>query len=175
MRIGYRPMFIIPKMFRVFRIGSLLEGRVPLRGSFFQKALSKMDDFQRMSQEKIVRAHNKSNYELKVRVIMEFDSRFEAFWKEICKENNSVLVERDLAYLNWRYMKHPEKHYTTYVCEKNGEIVGYVVVNVEKNVSTERGSIDRLTVGNIIDLFTLPNMTDAAYSAYLCNLQSFRT
>ncbi len=109
------------------------------------------------------RSSIESNYGLKVRVITDFDSRFEVFWKEICKENNNVLVERDLAYLNWRYMKHPEKHYTTYVCEKNGEIVGYVVVNVEKNVSIERGGTDKLSVGNIIDLLTLPNMTNAAY------------
>jgi L-amino acid N-acyltransferase YncA len=159
-RIGYRPMFIIPKMFRVFRMGSLLEGRVSLSGSFLQKALGMMDAFQRINKEKI---SIESNYGLKVRVIRDFDSRFEAFWKEICKENNSVLVERDLAYLNWRYIKHPEKHYTTYVCEKNGEIVGYVVVNVEKNVSIERGGTNKLSVGNIIDLLTLPNMTNAAY------------
>jgi hypothetical protein len=162
-RIGYRRMFTIPKMLRIFRISSLLESRVRLSGSFVQKTLSIMDNFQRINKEKMAHACIKSNYELRVRVIREFDSRFEVFWKIICKENNSVLVERDLAYLNWRYMSHPEKHYTTYTCEKNGEIVGYVVVNVEKNVSTERGGTNRLSVGNIIDLFTLPNMTDAAY------------
>ena len=96
-------------------------------------------------------------------MINDFNSRFEDFWKKICKENNGVLVERDLAYLNWRYVKHPEKHYTSYVCEKNDEIVGYAVVNVEKNVSMERGCAGELSVGNIIDLLTLPSMTEAAY------------
>jgi predicted N-acetyltransferase YhbS len=160
-RIGYRPMFILPKMFSVFRIGSLLEERVRLSGSFLQKTLDMVDSFQRISKQKI---RFNSNYGLKVRVLGDFDSRFEAFWKEICRENNGVLVERNLDYLNWRYMKNPEKHYTTYVCEKNGEIVGYVVVNVEKTVSIEREGTDKLSVGNIVDLLTLPNMTTAAYS-----------
>jgi L-amino acid N-acyltransferase YncA len=159
-RIGYHPMFIIPKMFRVFRIGSLLERKIRLSGSFFQKALGTMDVFQRINKKKI---SIESNHEIKVRVIRDFDSRFEVFWKEICKENNSVLVERNLAYLNWRYIKHPEKSYTTYVCERNGEVVGYVVVNVEKNASIERDGINKLSLGNIIDLLTLSNMTSAAY------------
>jgi hypothetical protein len=154
-RIGFRPMFTLPKMFKVFRISSLLEGRVPFSGSFLQKALGKMDAFQRINKTEI---SVESNYALKVRATRDFDSKFEAFWKEICKENNSLLVERDLAYLNWRYMNHPEKYYTTYVCEKNGEIVGYIVVNVEKAHEPYK-----LLVGNIIDLVTLPNMTNAAY------------
>jgi predicted N-acetyltransferase YhbS len=158
-RIGYNPMFIIPKMFRVFRMGSLLEGKLHLSNSILPKTLDMVDAFQRINKEKISFG---SNYDLKVKVIRDFDSRFEAFWKETCRENNSVLVERDLAYLNWRYMKHPERYYTTYVCEKSGEIVGYAVVNVEKKVSIERKG-NKLSVGNIIDMLTLPNMIHAAY------------
>jgi N-acetylglutamate synthase-like GNAT family acetyltransferase len=160
-RIGYRPMFIIPKMLRVFRMGSLLEGRVWwLSGSFFNKTLGMIDSFQRISAKRV---SNELNYGFKVKVISEFDSRFESFWKEICSKNNDVLVERDLEYLNWRYMKHPEKHYTSYVCEKNGKIVGFVVVNVEKDIVFEKGGTNRLSRGNIIDLLTLPNMTNVAF------------
>jgi hypothetical protein len=103
-RIGYHPMFIIPKMFRVFRMGSLLEGSLRLRDPFLQKTVGKMDAFQRINKKKM---SVESNYGLNVRMITNFDSRFEVFWREICKENSSVLVDRDLAYLNWRYMKHP--------------------------------------------------------------------
>ncbi len=160
-RIGYIPMLIIPKTFNVFRVHSLLQERVNFSNSFLQKGLEIIDTFQRIRRQK---ARIRSNYELKVRVIKDFDSRFETFWGKICSENNNVIVERDVAYLNWRYLKHPEKHYTTYVCEKDGEIVGYVVLNVEKSVSIEREGTGRLSVGNIIDLMTLPNMTNAAHS-----------
>jgi N-acetylglutamate synthase-like GNAT family acetyltransferase len=173
-RIGYHPVFIIPKMFKVFRIGSLLEERIHLGNSFIQKGLGMIDAFHKASKQKI---NIESHHGLKVRVINDFDSRFEAFWKEVSKENNSVLVERDLAYLNWRYVKHPEKHYTKYVCEMNDEIVGYAVVNVEKNVSMERGGNGKLSAGNIIDLLTLPNMTKAAYpliSASCCYFENER-
>jgi N-acetylglutamate synthase-like GNAT family acetyltransferase len=160
-RIGYIPMLIIPKMFNVFRVRSLLRERVHFSNSILQKGLEMVDTFQRIRRQKV---RIGSNYGLKVRLIKEFDSRFEAFWGKIYSENHNVLVERDVAYLNWRYLKHPEKHYTIYVCEKDGAIVGYVVLNVEKNVSIEREGNGSLSVGNIIDLMTLPNMTNAAYS-----------
>jgi predicted N-acetyltransferase YhbS len=159
-RIGYRPVSIIPKMFRIFRIGSMFEGRVSLSGSSIQKALGMIDNFQRINNNKI---KIEFKHQLNVTAIRNFDSRFEAFWKEICKGNHNLLVERDVPYLNWRYMKHPERNYTTFVCEKNGEIMGYIVVNVEKKIHNKRGDLINLSTGNIIDLLTLPNMTNAAY------------
>jgi hypothetical protein len=159
-RIGYRSMFIIPKMFKIFKVSSLLEGKVRLSGTYLQKTLNTIDAFLTINEKKI---SDKSNCSLIVREIREFDSRFEVFWKEICKANNNVLVERDPAYLNWRYMNYPEKHYTTYVCEKNREVVGYIVVNVEKNALVERTATNQLSIGKIIDLQTLPNITQAAY------------
>jgi N-acetylglutamate synthase-like GNAT family acetyltransferase len=159
-RIGYHPILIIPKMFKIFRLSSLMKRKIFFDGSFIQKSLNMIDAFQRI---RIAKISNKFVNGLKVRVIQDFDVRFEAFWQKIWRENSSLLVERDLSYLNWRYMKHPEKNYTTYVCEKNGEIDGYIVVEVEKSVSTKSGGTGRLLVGNIIDLLTLPNKTNAAY------------
>jgi hypothetical protein len=168
-RIGYRPMFIIPKMFKVFRIRSLLE-EPGSKSAFLQKALGKMKIFQRIGQTKI---STKSNDSLKVRATKDFDSRFETFWNEVCKENKSVLVERDISYLRWRYNEHPEKQYTTYVCEKNGEVVGYTVISVERDMSMERGKTGRLTIGNIIDLLTLPKMTYAAFPLVSASFSRF--
>lgn len=159
-RIGYHPAFIIPKMFSVFRISSLIKERVHFDNSFIQKGLGIIDAFLSVSKRRI---NIESNSGLKVIAIKDFDSRFDLFWEEICKENNNVLVERDLVYLNWRYMKHPEKRYITYACEKNGAIVGYIVVNVEKNATSESEGTNGLSVGNIVDLLTLPKMTNAAH------------
>jgi predicted N-acetyltransferase YhbS len=157
-RLGYHPMFIIPKMHRIFRIGSLFEGRLNREGSLYKKAVGIVDSFQRGRKKNIV----ESDYMVQIRLIKEFDSRFEVFWKEIIKANNYVLVERDLGYLKWRYMKNPEKHYTTYVCEKDERIVGYIVLSVEKILSIDGKTSFRRSVGNIIDLFTLPDMNDVA-------------
>jgi hypothetical protein len=105
----------------------------------------------------------KSDDRLKVVETKDFDSRFETFWHKVCKENESILVERDRAYLRWRYSDHPENQYTTYMCEKNDEVVGYIVVSVEKNMSIENGRKGRLSIGNITDLLTLPSMTNSAF------------
>jgi hypothetical protein len=170
-RIGYHHIFFLPKMYRFFRINSLLEGRFGLNGSFLRKTEFFLDSFQRINKKKTSVELNRG---LNVKVIADFDSRFEFFWKEICKYNHSILIERDLAYLNWRYMKHPEKHYATFVCEKNGEIVGYVVTNIENNISIEKEATNRISVGNIVDLLTLPNMTDAAHSLIFASCDYFR-
>jgi hypothetical protein len=158
-RIGYRPMFIIPKMHRVFRFGSFLEQGLDIERSHFKRITGVMGGIDRIGKKMAL----DSNFGLQTRPIKEFGTRFEVFWEEISKQNNSVLVERDVNYLNWRYMKHPEKQYTSYVCEKDNKIVGFAVLNIEKKVVENRESVDKLSVGNIVDLFTLPSMTYAAY------------
>lgn len=166
--IGYRPMFVVPKMFRVFNPRSLVEEKSS-KGFFLQKSLSVMQPFRRIGEAKI---RFMPSPELKVSEISDFDSRFEAFWKEISKKNKSILIERDPSYLRWRYLAHPENNYTAFVCEKDGEIAGYAVVSIERHVSMERGETGQLSIGNIIDLQTLPNMINTAFPliSASCNL-----
>lgn len=158
-RIGYRPAFVIPVMVKVLHMSSLLE-KQSFNSLFLKKFLGIMRPPQRTGRAKI---NSRPNDGLVVREISGFDSRFETFWTEIKQKNRDILIERDQAYLEWRYTEHPEKQYTTYVCERHDKIVGYAVLSVEKNVSMERGRAGRISVGNIIDLVTLPNMTDAAH------------
>jgi hypothetical protein len=162
-RIGYRPMFIIPKMYRIFQTSSLLKAKTHVNDSFILKTLGVMDNLQKIRKERVMQSCAKSKNDIKVRVITEFDSRFSDFWKAVYKENNGLLIERDLAYLQWRYMDHPQKNYTTYVCENSKEIIGFIVISVGKDFSKESSTTDRLSMGNIMDLFTLPKMTHAAY------------
>jgi GNAT superfamily N-acetyltransferase len=169
-RIGYRPMFILPKMFKIFRPSSLLEEQGP-RSAFLKKALGMIKMSQRIDRTE---NNTKSDDGLKVVETKEFDSRFETFWHKVCKENESILVERDRAYLGWRYRDHPENQYTTYMCEKNGEVVGYIVISVQKDMSMERGRKGRLSIGNIIDLLTLPNMTNSAFPLISASVANFK-
>lgn len=158
-RLGYyRPLFFIPKMFKVLRFSSLLKDQSS--NSFFGKFQGMVRPLQRIVRTKINSQLNDGSV---VREISNFDSGFEIFWSAIKEKNRDILVERDSAYLEWRYTEHPEKQYTTYVCERHDQVVGYIVLSVEKNVSLERGRAGSLSVGNIIDLLTLPNMTDAAH------------
>ncbi|MCL4429605.1 MAG: GNAT family N-acetyltransferase, partial [Chloroflexi bacterium] len=158
-RIGYRPMSIIPKMYKVFHLDSVFE-EYGFKGLLAQKAANLMEVIQRITETMTNPELINSYY---VKKIKDFDSRFDIFWSKIKESNNKILVERDATYLRWRYSRHPEKRYTTYICEKNGEIAGYIILSLEKNVSFEGKGAGKLSVGNIVDLLTLPDATDAAY------------
>ncbi len=156
-RIGYRPMFILPKMYKILNVSRLLEeqhNRISLR-----KASNILRLYEKVSRHRVPVV---SNERLTIKRIDYFDSRFEVFWERICEENTNILIERDLAYLNWRYFKNPEKSYIVYVCEDNGEVIGYSLLSVEKSMSTQRDKTAKLSVGNIIDLLTLPKMNHAS-------------
>lgn len=157
-RIGYQPMFILPKMYKILNVSRLLEEQSD------RFSLQKASNILKLS-EKVSRRRVRvmSNEMLTIRRINYFDSQFEVFWKRICEENMNVLIERDLTYLRWRYFKNPEKSYTVYVCEENGEVIGYSVLSSEKKISTQRDRLGKLVLGNIIDFLTLPNRKYAGF------------
>jgi len=82
---------------------------------------------------------------VETRAIKSFDDRIDDFWKKISRDY-TIIVIRDKKYLNWRYFKKPNVKYTVLLAEKNGEILGYIVLRSrnEKN----------LRVGYIVDVFT---------------------
>lgn len=167
-RIGYRPMFIIPKIYKILNAHRLLEEQ---HNRFsLGKASNILRLYEKVSKRRVRLMSNKT---LTVKRINHFDSRFEVFWKRTCEGNTNVLIERNMAYLNWRYFKHPEKSYIVYVCEDDGEVIGYSVLSVEKNVSTQRDKAANLSVGNIIDLLTLPKMNHASFHLISCSLDYF--
>lgn len=168
-RIGYQPMFVLPKMHKILRMYRLVEEQLFTK-SYLRKFSNILRLYEKISRQRVRVA---SNDNLTVKKLNNFDSRFEVFWKRICEKNANILVERDLAYLRWRYFKHPEKSYIVYVCEENSEVVGYSVLSVEKNVSLERDKLGKLSIGNIIDFLTLPNMSHAGLQLVSRSLDYF--
>lgn len=167
-RIGYRPMFMLPKMYKILNARQLVDEQqynIPLR-----QASKILRLYEKISRHR-VRAM--LNEKLTIKRINYFDSRFEVFWKRICEENTYILIERDLAYLRWRYFKNPEKSYTVYVCEENSEVVGYSVLSVEKNMARQKDVPTKRSTGNIIDFFTLPNMNHAGLHLIARSLDHF--
>lgn len=72
-----------------------------------------------------------------------FDGRINDFWKKVSADYGIILV-RDKKYLNWRFVDDPNKDYTIYIAEKDGEICGYTVLRSRK--------ADGLAIGNILDI-----------------------
>jgi len=96
----------------------------------------------------LVRITNRSiDYEIRtqVREVKEIDERFDYLWKQASSLHEIMLV-RDRAYLNWRYVKKPDADYTIYISENDNQLLGYVVLrNLEDN---------GLRIGWIADMLT---------------------
>lgn len=81
--------------------------------------------------------------DFEVHYIDSFDNRIDDFWEKISKDY-PIAVVRDKRYLNWRYFECPNVKYTVLLAEKNGEILGYIVLRCRKEGS--------LIVGHIVDI-----------------------
>jgi GNAT superfamily N-acetyltransferase len=77
--------------------------------------------------------------------VSRFDDRFDELWKEACGGYNICMV-RDKDFLNWRFFERPDSGYAIFAAEKNGRILGYIVLRQKVARNTRYGTI--------IDLFT---------------------
>jgi hypothetical protein len=65
-----------------------------------------------------------------------FDDRINILWNKV-SDQHKIAVVRDKDYLNWRYSS-PDIIYSRYIAERDGAILGYIVVRCkqERNVKT---------------------------------------
>lgn len=82
-----------------------------------------------------------------VRVIRQFDARFDALW-ERASSGFAFAVRRDAAYLHWKFVQAPHVRYTVAGVERDGVLTGYVVY---RHVQEPRG---RVTL--VVDWLTDP-------------------
>lgn len=59
-----------------------------------------------------------------------------------------IMLKRDAAYLNWRYVNHPEKEYEMLALTKDGTLKGYVVVKKEEQTFRNK----KINAGFIVDM-----------------------
>ena len=77
---------------------------------------------------------------IQYRWLRDFDERIDLFWEKI-SEQYSLMVKRDFTYLNWRYCKKPNNDYHILQAEKDGNIVGIVIVKYEDKGNARIGFI----------------------------------
>lgn len=69
-----------------------------------------------------------------------FDERIDLFWKKI-SEQYDVMVLRDYNYLNWRYCKKPGNDYHILQAERDGDIIGILILKYDKSEDVRTGLI----------------------------------
>jgi GNAT superfamily N-acetyltransferase len=72
-----------------------------------------------------------------------FDDSFAVFWDRV-QHRCPVMVVRDPAYLNWRYVDVPTREYTTFAARSDGKIRGFTVLGV--------APLGRFSAGLILEL-----------------------
>ncbi len=80
---------------------------------------------------------------LEIAEVASFDDSFGAFWYKI-RHRFPVMVVRDPAYLNWRFVDVPTREYTIFAARSEGQIRGFTVLRV--------APLGRFAVGLIADL-----------------------
>ncbi len=67
--------------------------------------------------------------DIEIRKIDIFDEKINYFWDKVSSGYPIILV-RNKEYLNWRYVEEPHKKNTIFIAEKEGEVLGYIVLNI---------------------------------------------
>jgi GNAT superfamily N-acetyltransferase len=87
---------------------------------------------------------------IEIEEVFSFDERIDKFWEKASKLK-TIMIAKNMKYLNWRYVAKPGKEYKIFIAKKQTEIVGYIVTKFEKGIRSLHSR------GYIIDLLTLPD------------------
>ncbi|MGE0791772.1 MAG: GNAT family N-acetyltransferase [Sandaracinaceae bacterium] len=88
-----------------------------------------------------------------LRVVEEFDEGFDRLWAEFARDVD-VALERDSAYLRWRFSANPHARYKTLAVFERGEMIAYAVFCV----ADKHGG----RVGYVMELLHLPGRWNEA-------------
>lgn len=100
-----------------------------------------------------------------IKKISSFDDRINNLWKKVCNDY-PILVVRDKEYLNWRYVDIPDVDYTIYVAEKEGEILGCMILRCRKQ--------RHLIFGYIFDILVPLNQQNITYCLLSKAIEHFK-
>jgi hypothetical protein len=69
-----------------------------------------------------------------------FDKRIDELWEKT-SGHYRIMIKRDFKYLNWRYCKNPHNNYHILQAEKDGDVIGIIIVKYEDRDDTRIGFI----------------------------------
>ena len=95
----------------------------------------------------VVSTNTQGKEELTISTVNQFDDRIDQFWNKV-KNSYDFVVERKKPWLNWRYADPRAGQYIIKIAEKDGEIKGYIVLELRQQ--------NDYVEGYITDLLTTP-------------------
>ena len=92
-------------------------------------------------------AHQAGLPSLEMDEVTEFDEPFTVFWHRV-QNRAPIIVVRDQAYLNWRFLRLPGREYRVFAARSEGKVRAFIVLRA--------ASLGRFTAGLIVDLIHEP-------------------
>ncbi|MEW6585279.1 MAG: GNAT family N-acetyltransferase [Nitrospirota bacterium] len=102
---------------------------------------------------------------VEIKRLQHFDDRFDEFWIRV-RQDLKIATIRDRRYLDWRYLKNPERRYTILSAEQGGVLAGFAVLRSEETEGMMRGMV--------VDFLVAPAYEDSAVSLLEESLKFFR-
>ena len=75
--------------------------------------------------------------------VTDFDEPFAVFWRRV-QSRTPLIVERDSAYLNWRYIEAPGREYAAFAARSEGKVRAIIVLRAT--------TLGRFSAGLIVDM-----------------------
>jgi len=107
----------------------------------------------------------KSNYKLTVYPIKCFEDDMDTLWEKASQKFDFAVV-RKKHYLNWRYCDRRAGKYSVLAARDEDDLVGYIVLAINN-------TLDGYPIGYVVDLFNVPDRSDAADALLSATLESF--
>ena len=134
----------IPLFINIYKMENFLVGIVKLRILAKILAVPSLLMAKFIYREKKIKIKN----QYVIKEIKEFNEEFDLLWDKI-KDESPIMKARSSKFLNWRIKDHPQIDYKTFASYLNDELVGYIILKLEKR--KVRKNVD-LTVGTIVDM-----------------------
>jgi len=126
-RLDYREMGRFPLWVLPFDLNRIMKSSRPKRGILMRSAAFAANPFWRLGQA----ALNLSLKDRSVQVekVATFSEEFDRFWRKATPDDTNILI-RDRAYLEWRFTNHPTRKYDVFAARSKGEMRGYLVARI---------------------------------------------
>lgn len=102
---------------------------------------------------------------VEIKMLDEFDSRFDDFWKK-AQAHFNIILKRDSKYLNWRFIRNPSRKYEVFVALKDEQILAWIIVRVFERYGLKNGAI--------VDMLALPESKGAAQALIHTAIEHFK-
>jgi len=155
---GWFEIPCLPMLYKPLDLKYLL--RAKIKNKYLLKAIRPLEFFL----EKIFFRNKKYISDgLEIKKVAFLDDKIDELWKNASK-GKKIITVRDKRYLTWRYLKNPKYNFTIFTGEREGKILGYIVIRLFQVDKYSKGSM-------IVDFLTLPGRDDVLHDLIIKAIQ----